>query len=328
MRPDDLASVHDMVDRAFQDTPRSFFDTQVAHDPFLRPEDTLILLESGRIRASVRVFYRDVLCGGKPVRMGGIGDVATDPDSRGHGFSSMLMERALQKMTSEGAFISFLFTRINPFYERFGYMTLPLLELDVEFGGGPGETLEFGGPAVATDPVSSGSVTSAGPSADHSGFTLRDADLEKDLPAMMHMYEQFTQSRSGPVIRPRVYWERQVHLPRLENAAAMVAETDKPAAFVRGAQREDAFHVIDFAHLPGGEAALRDLVRRMAGRFGTKKVRFLSVAEKEAELFRNDTVITRPNTHLMIRMIDKDRTSELKPLFEPRSFLYYEADRF
>ena len=76
----ELPTVHALLDRAFPFTPRSFFDRQVKHDPALRPEDTRILMENGRIRACVRVYFRTTYHDGGTLRMGGIGDVGTDPD--------------------------------------------------------------------------------------------------------------------------------------------------------------------------------------------------------------------------------------------------------
>ena len=74
MHSEELPSVHRILDRAFPNTAKSFFDRQVKNDPALQLQDTRVLLESGKIRACVRVYFRDIYCQGEIIKIGGIGD--------------------------------------------------------------------------------------------------------------------------------------------------------------------------------------------------------------------------------------------------------------
>lgn len=63
---------------------------------------THLLVEDGEIRALVRVFPLELLLGGARVRVGGIGAVAADPETRGRGYMSRLMGAATAAMREEG----------------------------------------------------------------------------------------------------------------------------------------------------------------------------------------------------------------------------------
>src|SRR4030042_5687065 len=132
MRPEELETVHQILDRAFTKTPKSYFDSQVKNDPYLEPDDTRILLEDGIIRSCVRVYFRDIRCMETKLHMGGIGDVGTDPEVQGRGFAYKLLQEAIDYMRKKGADISFLFTSINPFYQRSGYFTLPMKKMIID----------------------------------------------------------------------------------------------------------------------------------------------------------------------------------------------------
>ena len=298
MRPGELASVHTMLNDAFPSTPRDFFDRQVRADPFLKSEDTLVLSENGIIRSCVRLYYRDIICCGEQFLMGGIGDVGTDPSRQGLGYASRLMETALEAMNARDAVFSILFTRIDAFYERFGYFTLPTMELSVS-GPGPIESSPF-----------------------------REVDLSRDLPALLDIYDRTIQKRAGPVIRTKKYWEKQIDFPRLSDAMFWVAGKNPVVAYARGNVRDGALRLQDFGYLPGHEETVRNLILSMAGQKNRKEIRLLYVNQQEADLFKGCSVKTFQNTHIMIRLNRKDRIAAYRRLFQPRCFLYWEADRF
>ena len=65
--------------------------------------------------------------------MCGVGAVFTRPEERGHGYASMIIERLIEQSRREGAAIAGLFSEIGDrFYERFGFKTVPLDEVDVQ----------------------------------------------------------------------------------------------------------------------------------------------------------------------------------------------------
>jgi GNAT superfamily N-acetyltransferase len=65
--------------------------------------------------------------------MCGVGAVFTRPDKRGHGYAAMIIERLIDHARGEGAAIAGLFSEIGDrFYERLGFRTVPLDEVDVQ----------------------------------------------------------------------------------------------------------------------------------------------------------------------------------------------------
>ena len=180
MQPHELPQVHRMLDLAFPHTPSSFFDQQVKNDPMLRPEDTRVLVDHGEIRACIRIYFRTIYCRGEELRMGGIGDVGTHPEHQGKGYASMLMNDAIGYMRKHRAVVSFLFTRINTFYEKSGYFTLPTLDLLLE----PPRSLK--------------------------SLPYRLLDLERDVTFLQNLYERYNREQNGPVIRDPKYWKCQI----------------------------------------------------------------------------------------------------------------------
>ena len=65
--------------------------------------------------------------------MCGVGAVFTRPEERGHGYAGMIIERLIEQSRDEGATIAGLFSEIGErFYERLGFRTTPLDEVDVQ----------------------------------------------------------------------------------------------------------------------------------------------------------------------------------------------------
>lgn len=91
------------------------------------PEHTRVAVVGGRIVSAVDVFMRQIRgIDGQPLKVGGIGSVATYEEHRKQGHSGRLLTDAIEMMEREGCAWSFLFTGTNHHYERYGWITLPL----------------------------------------------------------------------------------------------------------------------------------------------------------------------------------------------------------
>ena len=91
------------------------------------PDDNVSLaaLEDGRIVSSVHVFMRSIRDReGRPMKVGGIGSVSTDPEHRKRGHSGRLLETALAEMERAGCVWSLLGTGVNDHYARHGWRTV------------------------------------------------------------------------------------------------------------------------------------------------------------------------------------------------------------
>ena len=83
----------------------------------------LVADERGDVVCHVGLFLREAIWDARPVRIGGIGGVATRADSRRHGLASSAMQRAAEAMRDEGVDFGLLFCepRHVAFYRRLGW---------------------------------------------------------------------------------------------------------------------------------------------------------------------------------------------------------------
>lgn len=87
---------------------------------------TLVTEDEGKIVAAVDVFIREMRDEhGRPVKVGGIGSVATLPDHRQKGHSGRLLQESIRLMEREGCAWSLLFTGLHGHYGRYGWVVTP-----------------------------------------------------------------------------------------------------------------------------------------------------------------------------------------------------------
>jgi len=299
MRSGELKSVHRILGRAFPDTPGSFFDQQVKNDPYLRPEDTRILLENGKIRACVRVYFRDIYCLSETIKIGGIGDVGTDTNHQHRGYASQLMGNAIQYMRDNGALLSILFTRINPFYHSFGYIDLPTLQVEAEI---PQRRSEI---------------------------QYRTADLGKDLKQLQKLYTDFNQNKIGPMVRDSRYWKQQMKFPRIDTGLFWIIEEDNALqCYIRGKIEADYIKIQEWAYQLGKQEYVLNLIGEMARATHKKKSYSRYLSEQEITLFKQWPCHITENKTSMVRLIQLDKGSSFSNILRPHHFLFWESDRF
>jgi GNAT superfamily N-acetyltransferase len=92
-----------------------------------------LLNDHGRWVASAKRYLLPIRLDGVDAVMCGVGAVFTHPEERGYGYASMVVERVIEQSRREGAAIAGLFSEIGDrFYERLGFRTVPLDEVDVQ----------------------------------------------------------------------------------------------------------------------------------------------------------------------------------------------------
>jgi predicted acetyltransferase len=299
MHSEELPSVHKMLERAFPNTHKSFFDQQVKSDPALRPEDTRLLLENEKIVSCIRVYFREMVCQGETIRIGGIGDVATDPHHQHCGHASSLMEDTIQYMRDNSAILSILFTRINAFYHTFGYMDLPTLHVQAEVPESP------------------------------SGIRYRKVDLKKDLKKLRKLYSEFNRNKTGPVIRSALYWKKQMHFPRVDpDLFWLIENNEEIQCYVRGKVEGDCLKIQEWAYRPGKAHQAADLIGEMARITHKKKVDSRYLSDAETTLFDEWPARIVENRALMVRLIRLDQRSSFRTILRPHRFHFWESDRF
>jgi predicted N-acetyltransferase YhbS len=185
-RPDELFDLVDLANRVFRAGRPGDMGSEyplVFEAP--NAEQLLVARGGGRIVSHVGVCLRDATLLGAPVRVASIGAVATDPEHRGQGLASRLMELARRHAVERGASLM-LISGHRGLYHRLGY---------VEVGSFLTSTLPAGDPdpAVAVTPFA-----------------------EDDLPAVVSLY----QSEPVRFLRPLEDWHKLVAASMLMNQPA------------------------------------------------------------------------------------------------------------
>ncbi|MEO6197497.1 MAG: GNAT family N-acetyltransferase [Dehalococcoidia bacterium] len=120
-REDELAKVHDVValsfngDRSEQGRQGFMHVEKMAHPT--------VLLENGKIVASLRVYDFVTRVNGAEIPMGGVSSVSCYPEHRRKGYVGKLLIDAMAKMRDKGQPLSALYTPHPSLYRKFGYMT-------------------------------------------------------------------------------------------------------------------------------------------------------------------------------------------------------------
>ena len=114
--------------------------------------------DKGRWVATAKRYLWPIRLDGAEGMMCGLGAVFTRPDERGRGYGALIVNQLIERAREEGATVAGLFSEIGErYYERLGFATVPIDEVDVEVqrkDGAPAMLVRFGDerdlPALAT----------------------------------------------------------------------------------------------------------------------------------------------------------------------------------
>jgi len=272
---EELLQVVDLLDRAFDKTPREYFERHVLQDPTLSPEDTRILLHDGRIVSSVQIFPRVMQIAGASVPFGGIGNVATDPSERNSGFASMVMHEAIARMQHRFP-TSMLTTTINPYYERFGYRTV-VRELGI------------------IDPIR-GSMSDG----------VRRFRKDTDLARVKELYRFYTRHSVGPLVRDDRYWEGQFAFCGEDPEKFLILERDGTVrGYMRARVYKEHLEILEYAADQDIPDVIDLLLRAVASMAPSLRIKlYLSETERSRILLQHSFSV-KDDTDLMMLVFDK-----------------------
>src|SRR5262245_52327244 len=92
-----------------------------------------LLDDRGRWVASAKRYLWPIRLDDGDGLMCGVGAVFTRPEERGRGYAAVIIDRLIEHSRGEGAMVAGLFSEIGEqFYERLGFRTVPLNEVDVQ----------------------------------------------------------------------------------------------------------------------------------------------------------------------------------------------------
>jgi hypothetical protein len=176
-----------------------------------------------------------MLVRGVPVRAGGIGSVATQPETLGRGLATALLKDALGVMRREGMAVSFLFTGIPGFYDRLGYRLVWQPQFE----------------APARDVASIA----------HSGLYDIRQIAAGDTGRLLAIHKRGGAGTTGAVVRTRRTWRDATHWLGERDGDGWAAERNgRPVAYLRSRCRAFGHQVIEAECLPGHDGAVAALL--------------------------------------------------------------------
>jgi predicted acetyltransferase len=280
---EELMKVVDLCDAAFPKTEREYFERHILKDDTLISQDTRVVLLNGEIISSVQVFPRSIYFKGKIIKIGGIGNVATLPSQRNHGYAGLLMNDAINYMKEKNLTISLLTTSINKYYEKFGFRTLNRIIAEIEIRN----KTEYN--------------------------EIRQFEPGKDFLKIIDLYVKYNSKSSGPIARDEKYWNSQFRFCGEDLGLFLVYEENgKIKGFVRGKKAEDKIKIWEYAASDKSNNIIQKLFENLAARTGLNKAElFLSNCEQERIhwIAINEE---KKDTDLMINFIDKDIDNEIR----------------
>ncbi len=302
---------------------REFFARYFEHDPGFRDDLCFVAVDDGRIVSTLQVFEKEVRVGGATLRVAGVGNVFTTATHREHGVASAVLRHALAAMEQHGFDLSLLFAVRLPFYGRHGWASHRRLFV----------FLDPARPAVADR------------------FVIEPFVPERDLDAVMHLYDGYSSRLPGTTVRSRPYWLGQLRYAGNPDEDFLVARLrgadGAVVAYARATTLYDYYLVMEHGHLPGHEEALADLICRLHGVEGASRpgtLTQLAAAPGVLELLRRRGATSRTveDVFWMWRVLSRERLAAklaLSPeevdhedlfqrLFPPERSLYWLSDRF
>ncbi len=203
---------------------------------------TLIAEEGGKIVGAVDVFMREVRDErGEPVKIGGIGSVATHKDYRRMGISGQLLLNAIDLMEREGCGWSMLFASYVSHYGRYGW-----------------EQIQWK------------AIICHEPELPHAPPELEIVALGNGgswpLEEMARVYDSFNAVRPLTHIRSKLYWEIpiRVRLERPDRRTWIARRNGRCVAYLvlkpRAAGTTERPEIVEYGFLPRAEEDFANLI--------------------------------------------------------------------
>lgn len=295
----ELEEVVNLLERAFPDTEREYFERHVLDDRTLQPDDTRILIRNGRLLSSVQIFPRRVRIGDRHVLCGGIGNVATDTGARGAGLASMVMQDAIDQLRARRVPMAMLTTTLNGYYERFGFTTV--------------ERQLFTIADVAGD---------AGPGIRRFAIT--------DLPEVRAIYDEYNDGNAGSVVRDDSYWHAQLDFCGEDRDKFLVLErAGRVEAYIRSVVRKGRLSILEFGARADIPTAFDGLLGATAALAPNLPVTMHLSERDSARIGLRPPYAVSRDTDLMVAILD-DSVRDLveSRLTKPKAMTFWLSDFF
>jgi len=299
----------DLWNLVFRDTPRDYFERHLFFDPYVEYEHTRLLRVGDTLVSSVQITPRRMYVNGREVPFGGIANVSTHPDFQKRGYSSRVLKDAIRKMKEWSLPLSLLFTDINAFYERVGFVTLERETFVAEIQGKP-----------------------------RSDISVRIFDKHRDLEEVKKIYQIFSSRWNGPMIRENVYWENQFFINN-EDPNLFLVKTDasgKIQAYVRASLGTDVAEIREFGASNEEKNALDALGQEVCIRGNRRKLKVTAPFGAWFETMPYFKVERKPHTGSMVSILspeffgfsEESQQFMIRKLFPREKTCYWTTDSF
>jgi GNAT superfamily N-acetyltransferase len=186
-RSGDHASVYHMLLAVFQGPSREEFFHQT-EDPFYEPQDRLLVKRGFRVISHTHLIRRAMRFGETSIPVGGLQWLGTLPEFRNEGLATRLVHEAERRMIEDGALVGITRTPVPRFFHRAGW------SLCGRHSFSQGKSREV----------------LARIHNEHASRFTRRLNIRRwrhvEMPALLRIYSQNTQSAYGPLERTEAYW--------------------------------------------------------------------------------------------------------------------------
>ncbi len=229
--PAELEKVFELLETNHPDISKERFAARMQHESRYEFWQTRVAEENGQFVAVLQVFDRKMWLKGKPVPFAGLGHFAVHPEHKSHFNSAELIKDTLNLLSEFDYPLSVVLSRDNSFYERFGFVPMPLIEFSFE-------KFEV---------------------SDVSG--VRPFDRAKDFERVMEMHSEFNKDRNGPLCRVPADWEAQLNYRNDSSQVFYVIERDGAVnGYLRGAIKNRVLEILEFCGVKSYAALFRRIM--------------------------------------------------------------------
>lgn len=267
----ELEEMIDLQCRVFRPDGHERYSQYVRAEPSYRYDQSRVVVVSGEIVSTLRVWEREMRIGAVAVPMGGIGGVGTHPDRRGAGYATELMKDTITYMRRAGYDIGVLFSAIPcAFYRKLGWASVPLAGFRV--------------------------TRSQIAGLEETEWHVEPFNEDRDLEAAISLYDRYNSQQSGSIVRTQSYWESGPARLRDILPTVVARREDTFGGYLNFQVGEKSANILEVAHDRTQPQALTALVNHL-----------LQVCEQEGvEELQGDI----PHRHPMVNLLTEGTTGD------------------
>jgi len=286
----------------------SFHRNRFLNDPTCSPSSTRILVKDKKIVSTLRIYRRYMYNNGKKLLFGGIGNVATIREKQRLGYASILLRSTIDLLRSRGFPLVVLFTRLNEFYEKFGFRTVIRRNYII--------SREF----VRNHPV-----------------TLKIVPVRqftsKIIRTISNIYKRNYSNFVGPNVRTLNYWNSQLKFRQDDPDKFLLGvKNNRIVSFIRGKRYDKEIAIFDLASQESMSESFRDFLVYYFEKFEPQFISLIA-NRKLASLLGIERLKYDTQNELMIKTFrdnfKRHNISQLESkLFDENKILIWQSDFF